>query len=130
MDYANIRDDEYTETGAGALNLSVEGERSEELIVMAQGDLVHRLGSSTMLLANAGIGYDLLNDTTSLTASYAGGGTAFTTTGIDPSPWLARVGAGVSIAAGDRAEITASYDLEGRNDFLQQTAALKFSWMF
>ncbi len=129
-DYAYIKDESYSETGAGALNLNVGSNSSDELIVMAQGNLSHSLNDQVTLKANAGVGYDLLNDTTSLTASYAGGGTIFTTQGIDPSPWLARVGAGLSYATSETSTLTASYDLEGRSDFLSQTASVKFRWMF
>jgi outer membrane autotransporter protein len=129
-DYAYIKDESYTETGAGSLNLDIDSNHVDELIVMAQGHLSHQLNDSTSLTANAGLGYDFINDTASLTASYTGGGVAFTTKGFDPNPWLARAGVGVNYQLSDSSEITASYDLEGREDFLNQTASVKFRWMF
>ena len=129
-DYAYIKDESYTETGAGALNLDVDSNHSDELIVMAQGNLGHQLNDKATIKTNLGLGYDLLNDATSLTASYTGGGTAFTTQGIDPSPWLARAGIGMNFQTGDTSEITAQYDIEGRQDFLSQTASIRFRWAF
>lgn len=129
-DYAYIREESYSETGAGALNLNVDSNSAEELMLMAQANLSHKVNDNTQLLANAGVGYDILNGTTSLTSSYAGGGAAFTTKGIDPSPWLAKVGVGVRSQATETLAITAHYDIEGKSDFLNQTASVKFRWQF
>ncbi|GLP99713.1 hypothetical protein GCM10007891_15670 [Methylophaga thalassica] len=97
---------------------------------MAQTDIDHQLNDKTTLLANMGIGYDLINDDTSMTASYTGGGTAFTTEGIDPSPWLARAGVVATFNINDYTDITAQYDVEGREDFLNQTASVKLRLSF
>jgi autotransporter family porin len=129
-DYAYIRDESYTEKGAGAINLDVDSVHSDEFILMVQTDIDHQLNDKTTLLANIGVGYDVINDDTSLTASYTGGGTAFTTDGIDPSPWLARAGVGASFTLNDYTDITAQYDVEGREDFLNQTASVKLRWSF
>nr|WP_320165868.1 autotransporter domain-containing protein [uncultured Methylophaga sp.] len=129
-DYAYIKDESYKEKGAGALNLDVDSIHTDEFIVMAQTELNHQLNEKTTLLANVGLGYDLINDDTSLTASYAGGGTAFTTEGIDPSPWLARAGVGATVNLNDFTDITAQYDVEGREDFLNQTASVKLRMSF
>ncbi|HIC47591.1 MAG TPA: autotransporter domain-containing protein [Methylophaga aminisulfidivorans] len=129
-DYAYIRDESYTEKGAGAINLDVDSVHSDEFILMVQTDIDHQLNDKTTLLANIGVGYDVINDDTSLTASYTGGGTAFTTDGIDPSPWLARAGVGATVNLNDYTDITAQYDVEGREDFLNQTASVKLRWSF
>lgn len=130
VDYTYIRDESYTETGANALNLNVDSNNSEALIIMAKGNLSHELNNQATLIANAGLGYDLINDKTSLTASYVGGGTAFTTEGLSPSPWLAKVGVGINYNISDTTAVMAHYDLEGRDDFLSQTASLRFRWVF
>ena len=129
-DYAYIKDESYTEKGAGALNLDVDSVNAEELILMAQLEANHQWTEKTSLSTTFGVGYDLINDDTSLTASYAGGGAAFTTEGLDPSPWLARVGVGATISLNELTELTASYDLEGREDFLNQTASVNMRWRF
>ncbi|HCC81245.1 MAG TPA: hypothetical protein DEQ25_08100 [Methylophaga sp.] len=129
-DYAYIKDESYTEKGAGALNLDVDSINAEELILMAQVEANHQWSESTSLSTMLGVGYDVINDDTSLTASYTGGGTAFTTEGIDPSPWLARAGVGATMSLNDMTELTASYHLEGREDFLNQTASVNMRWRF
>ncbi len=129
-DYTYIRDESYTEKGAGALNLKVNSHSTDELIVLAEGRLSHQLTDKATLVANAGVGYDVLDGKNSMTASYVGGGTAFSTQGMDVSPWLGRAGVGLTINASERTEISARYDLEGRSDFLDQTASVKVRWAF
>lgn len=129
-DYAYIQDESYTEKGAGALSLDVDSIDAEELILMAQIEANHQWRDRTSLSTTLGVGYDLINDNNSLTASYTGGGAAFTTEGMDPSPWLARAGVAATISMTDMTELTASYDLEGREDFLNQTASVKMRWRF
>jgi len=129
-DYDYIRDESYSEKGAGALNLDVDSVNAEEFILMAQLEANHQMNDTTTLSTTLGVGYDVINDDTSLTASYAGGGAAFTTEGLDPSPWLARAGFGATVSLNDMTELTASYDLEGREDFLNQTASVKMRWRF
>ena len=129
-DYTYIRDKGYTEKGADALNLKVKSHSTDELIVMAEGRLSRKLNDKAMLVANAGIGYDVLDGKNSITASYVGGGAAFRTQGMDASPWLGRAGLGLTINATETIEITAKYDLEARSDFLDQTASAKVRWAF
>jgi T5SS/PEP-CTERM-associated repeat protein len=129
-DYSYIRDHGYTETGAGALNLRVGSNDSQELIVMAKASVSQALSDRTSLVVSAGLGGDLLSHRNSLTASYTGGGAAFVTKGMKRSPWVAQAGMGVAFKASERTQITARYDVETRSDFLGQTASVKFRWMF
>ncbi|MBD3619016.1 MAG: autotransporter domain-containing protein [Chromatiales bacterium] len=129
--YTWIRDEDYTETGAGALNLSVDSRTTDELIVSADGKIVHDLKPDTAVTANLGLGYDLLSEQTSVTSAFAGAPTAtFTTEGLDPSPWLARGGLGLIRSTASGLEVTARYDAEYRADFLNQTANIKLRWAF
>lgn len=130
-DYTWIRDEAYTETGAGLLNLSVPGRSSKELILGLDGKLSHALGPRTLLTANLGVGYDVVNDRTSITAAYAGApGAAFTTQGLDRGPWLAHAGLGLVHQLPGGAELTVRYDAEHRSDLLNQTASVKARWSF
>jgi len=129
-DYFWIRNDSYTEKGAAALNLKVNAATSEQLITMVEGRLQHRLTERAALLANVGVGYDLLNNKNSIAASYVGGGASFRTQGLDLSPWIGRAGLGVSVRASERAEITARYDVDARSDFVGQTASLNMRLAF
>lgn len=129
-DYYWIREDGYTEKGAGALNLKVKDHNTDQLILMAEGRLSHAFTDKATLLANLGVGYDVLNDKNSIAASFVGGGAVFTTKGLDPSPWLGRAGLGLAVKATETVEISARYDVETRSDFFNQTASAKVRWSF
>jgi len=128
--YSYIKDDSYQESGAGALNLDVASNTTDALVISVNGDLSQRIDDQVALLASAGVGYDLLNDASSSTASFAGGGAAFTTNGLELSPVVITAGVGVNYALNDATDITVRYDLEGRSDFLSQTASAKVTWVF
>lgn len=131
FDYTWIKDKAYTESGAGALNLSVNARTTEAMVIGFDGKLAHQLNDQTTLLANLGLGYDTLNQRTSITSAFAGApGAAFVTYGIDPSPWITQAGIGAVYKTKSQMEITGRYDLEHRNSFLNQTASVKLRWLF
>ncbi len=130
-DYSWIRDESYTEKGAGALNLDVDSRSSEALVIGLDGKLVHQFNAQSSLLANLGVGYDTLNERSSVTAAFAGApGAAFRTEGLKQEPWLVRGGIGAVFKTAGGLEITGRYDAEYREDFLSQTASVKLDWAF
>jgi len=130
-DYTWIRDESYRETGAGLLNLDVDSNTTEALVVGVEGQLSHSVSQSTELGVNLGLGYDVLNEQASITSSYAGAPTAqFTTDGIDPNPWIATGGFGLTHVLAAGAELSANYDAETRSDYLSQSVSLKLRWAF
>ncbi|KGK42129.1 hypothetical protein LH51_09380 [Nitrincola sp. A-D6] len=130
-DYSWIRDEGYTETGAGALNLKVDSRTTDELILTADGKFTHEIKQGVALSANLGLGYDALNEQASIASSFAGApSAAFTTQGLKSSPWLARGGLGIVSHTSGGMEISARYDAEYRQDFLNQTASVKLRWTF
>ncbi|WP_239090220.1 autotransporter outer membrane beta-barrel domain-containing protein [Marinomonas ostreistagni] len=130
LDYSHIENRRYTETGAGALNLSVSDDQIDAFVVSLQGDLMHEFNDQWALLANAGVGYDLIDDDTSVTSTYAGGGTAFTTQGLNQAPWRVTAGVGVNYNLDDTTTLSANYDMQGKENFLSHTASAKVRWMF
>ncbi|MFM9912366.1 MAG: autotransporter domain-containing protein [Methylophilaceae bacterium] len=130
IDYTHVHTQGYTETGAGGLNLSVASDNTDELILLAEGKVNHSIRDGAFLSANLGAGYDALSERSSITSSFVGGGAAFTTQGIDPSAWLVRGGAGLTMNTGGTMEVTARYDFEVKRDFLNQTASVKFKLPF
>ena len=128
--YTLISNDSYTETGADALNLVVDGQDTDEL-VLGVGSLYQRsLNDAVTFNGELGVGYDFLNEQASITSSFSGGGSSFVTYGIDPSPWLISGGLGLTVEQGSGLEFTASYEVESRSDFLNQTASLKLLMPF
>jgi outer membrane autotransporter protein len=129
-DYTTIKENGYTETGADALNLAVDGKTTDELILAVDGKVAHAVSDATTLTANLGIGYDTQAEQTSMTTSFAGGGAAFTTNGIDPSSTVVRGGLGMVVNSSDAMEFTARYDIEKRSGYTGQTVSVKFRMPF
>ncbi len=131
IDYTLIRDHGDVESGAGALDLAVDGRTTSQLIVGADAKFTRTLGDQTTLIANAGVGYDTINRQAAISATYAGApDAAFVTYGMTQSPWLARGGIGVMFKTQAGLEFTARYDVEYRESYLNQTASVKARWAF
>ena len=130
-DYTWIGEQGYHEKGADVLNLDVDSRDVEELIFSLDGTVNYNLTANTVLSATLGAGYDAINETASITSTYAGASAAaFTTRGLDPSPWLGRGGLGLSHTLANGTEVSLRYDAESRSDFLNQSASLKARWAF
>lgn len=125
-DYTHVDTDGYTETGAGALNLDVEDSIFEEMLLTADVKGTHRLGESWNLFGNLAASYDLLNDQAQSTSTFVGGGSAFVTYGLDPSPWIMRAGAGLLKQTSTGYQFVMRYDAEGRSSgFLNQSVSAR-----
>ncbi|MGD9947228.1 MAG: autotransporter domain-containing protein [Desulfobulbus sp.] len=134
VDYTWIKDRAYRETGSSSVSpllLNVDDRRSDELILGVNSKINHKLNSSTTVNANAGVGYDVINNNTAILASYAGApGASFTTYGIDQSPWQAHGGLELVHKTKTGMEISVCYDAEYRSDLLSHSASAKLSWAF
>ncbi len=125
LDYAQVGADAYSETGAGALDLSVSSQTYRELMLSAGLKGAYQIADHVLVTANAGIGYNTLNNQTQITASYAGGGGSFVTTGLDVSPWLFTAGVGLVGMRTERLDLSLNYDLEASpSGFLNQMGSL------
>lgn len=130
-DYSSLRNKSYTESGAGALNLNVNSNDTGQFIVGIDGKVTHAVSGKSTLVANLGLGYDLIDKRSSVTSAFAGApAAAFSTQGIDSSRWLVRGGVGAVFRSSERTEVTARYDVEGRTSFLNHTASIKVRWAF
>lgn len=61
-DYTWLGDPSYNEKGAGALDLKVDSRDAEELVLSLDGKLNYRIAAHTVLSANLGGGYDVINE--------------------------------------------------------------------
>ncbi|MBV2263530.1 MAG: autotransporter domain-containing protein [Thauera sp.] len=130
LDYARLRANGYTEEG-GTSSQIVDGQRAEELVLGLDGKLSHALNDKATLVANLGVGYDLINDRDSATAAFVGApDLIFTAKGGDIDAWLVRGGLGVVGRVSETVELTARYDIEGRDGYTNQTASLKLRKSF
>ncbi|MCW5623955.1 MAG: autotransporter outer membrane beta-barrel domain-containing protein [Burkholderiales bacterium] len=129
-DYTVIKDEAYSETGAGSLNLSVDSRKFDQLILGTDARFTHYLSDRWTASANVGVGYDTMNSQAAITATFAGApGASFVTYGLDQSPWLGRGGCGVTYKIKTSVELTGRYDAEVREGFTNQTASVKLRWL-
>ena len=130
-DYSWIKDDGYTETGAGALSLNVGSRSTRQFILGADSKLTYQIDSRNTLSVDLGVGYDTIHKRDAIVAAYAGApDAAFATYGVSPSPWVVTGGLGWMIEVRQGVEITGRYDIEHRTGFLNQSASVKVRWSF
>jgi outer membrane autotransporter protein len=110
VDYTTVQSQAYTETGAGALNLSVGQQTYNTLIPSADLRIDHSLDSKLTLSANAGAGYNTLGNQVTATAAYQGGGAVFATNGLQVSPWLYNAGVGITGQIEKNLQLNVRYD--------------------
>lgn len=131
FDYNLMSNESYQESGAGALNLNLKSQTTDQLIPAIQAKVSHDAGHTIVVSGNAGVGYDLLNGANSVTSSYVGGGSAFSTTGLRASPWIIRAGLGATYKPSDAYDITVRYDREDRgSEFDNQSVTAKLRMPF
>lgn len=130
LDYTLLHTESYTENDAGGLNLKVRSQTTDQLIPSVSARLNHELNQDFSVGVNAGVGYDVLSDRNSVTASYVGGGAAFVTRGIESSPWVVRSGVGLRYNVTDDMDLSVRYDREDRGEFDAQTASVRFRKAF
>jgi outer membrane autotransporter protein len=129
-DYTWIKDESYTEKGASD-NLKVDSNTTDQWVVGIDGKLSHAFMPSTRVVANLGLGYDLLNSQSTVNSAFAAEpGIGFTTRGLDPSPWRQSAGLGVIHDTANGMEVSLRYDAEHSEGFLNQTASVKARWDF
>ncbi len=125
LDYAQVYADAYAESGAGALDLSVGSQTYRELMLTAGLKGTYQIADRILLTANAGVGYNTLQNQTQIFANYAGGGGGFATYGLDVSPWLYTAGIGLVGMRTGALDLSMHYDLEASTSgFLNQVGSL------
>lgn len=123
LQYTHLYMDDYTETGAGAVNLSVD-ERSVNLLEMGIGtDLAMDFTLDDNLLIRPELRatylYEMLGEGGGeTTARFSGGGGSFSTDSSDPSQHGVALGTGVTMVSTFGLTASVNYDAELRDGFL------------
>lgn len=124
-DFTQVGAESYRESGAGGLSLNVDSQTYRELLLSAGLRSTLELAPGLRLIARGRVGYEVLDEPVSITASYAVGGGSFITEGINVSPWLFSAGIGLAGAINDRADLDLRYDVQASpSRLLSQTATL------
>jgi uncharacterized protein with beta-barrel porin domain len=111
-DYTTVQSNAYTETGAGSLNLNANSQTYNMLLVSADLKVDQMLTEKLKMSANVGAGYNTLNNQVQMTTAFQGGGPAFTTNGLQISPWLYSAGLGISGRISKDVEMNVRYDTQ------------------
>jgi hypothetical protein len=96
------------------------------------GTLAVGLGESALFSATAGVGFDVIDDDEGIAASFVGDptSTSFVTSGVDASVWLLRGGAGLTLGSDDGIQFSANYDVEVRDEFINNSFSGKIKIPF
>jgi outer membrane autotransporter protein len=131
VDYTTVQSQAYSETGAGALNLSVGQQTYNTLIPSVDVRIDHSLASKMTLSANAGAGYNVLNNQVSASSAYAGGGPTFATNGLQISPWLYNAGVGITGQLNKNLQLNVRYDkVFSSTGYMNQMVSAKLKMPF
>ena len=134
LEFTSFRQKAYTESGAGALSLNVDGVSASRV----KGGVGARLsGEGTMASGmvyrpevHAGVYNDFRNGSVDSSASFTGGGSSFVTTGQRLQRTSFNVGAGVTFLQGKTGSVGLVYDYEGRSSYKAHNVTLQGRWSF
>ena len=135
INYNNIDQDGYTETGAAGANLAVEGASANSFRSNLGAKFATRIGvtdgwtvqpTARMIWA-----HEFNADAQEIVAQYtAAGGTSFTTQGLEPPANAAIVGFGFDFLSAQGSSMSLKYDAEVKEAFLGHTGVLQYRKSF
>jgi uncharacterized protein with beta-barrel porin domain len=96
----------------------------------ATWDVRQANGSLLSLTARTGIRYDLIGDQMDTNATFAAGGAAFDTQGLEQGRLTANIGAGLTYQSSDNWNFSVSYDLERKADFTAHSGFVRTTYSF
>jgi uncharacterized protein with beta-barrel porin domain len=112
IDYTNINTSAYTESGAQALNLSVNSQSYSQLLTSIGLRLDRDLAEKLTLSTSIGAGYNPLDNNVQITSAFQGGGSSFVTNGLNVSPWLYNAGVGITGQVSKDVSVNVRYDIQ------------------
>jgi len=130
--YRHFTNPEYSETGAGALNLNVQKFTSSELIATIGTMSYYKLDDKSKIIGNINVGYDFHDRQQSVTSAYQGASSVtFDTTGIDNGRWSYEAGIGYEKDLDDNSNINFSYNYQAQGTtFSNNTISAKYVYKF
>jgi len=133
LQYNRIHQDGYRESGAGALSLTVADATAERV----QSGLGVSLSgkkdfASTSVLPSIHVQWlhDFKDDGVDTTASFAGGGAAFSTPGQRINKDKLNLGGSLQFPMASNAMLSIHYDYEGTSGYRSQTGKIVGQWRF
>ncbi|MBT7950975.1 MAG: autotransporter domain-containing protein [Gammaproteobacteria bacterium] len=134
LEYVNLDTEDYTETGAGTLNLAVASADTSALksTVGVSIRKAFESGEDYTIMPEAHIGwrYDFLDEAQTNSSNFTGGGTAFNTQGLNPADSSFNIGGALSVYSSGNTEFQMKYDFETRSDYDAHAGFLVFRYKF
>ncbi len=128
--YSYISVESHTEKGAGALNLQNDKTTEDSLVASLGGKANYAIRENHKLFASVDFGYDFMTDQSVATSTYTGGGASFVTEGMEPDKLVYHGGLGYEMLLTNGMELTARYDVEARDDYINQAVSVNFRLPF
>ena len=133
LDYSHVSIDDYTETGAGGANLTVDSD-SIDTVELSAGltakyEYMSKSGAKITPELRAKLKYNAGDNKASTSATFAGGGNAFTTDGLEVARAGVSVGTGFTVETKD-VDFVFSYDADIKSDYLSHTGVVRARWAF
>ena len=132
--YANLDIDGYTETGAGALNLTVDGQSYETLesFLGVSASMEMETGNDTIVIPeiHAAWRYEFFDEIQVNNSTYTGGGALFTTNGFDPANHSINIGISYSMFREENIDIKFSYDFDTKADYQSHSGLINIRYSF
>jgi outer membrane autotransporter protein len=134
LKYTHYSAQDYTETGAGGANLTVNQDSVTKFEIGAGIDakwsIVQDDGSILIPQIRAGLSYDLLDDALDTSSTFAGGGAAFSTNGLHQGRLTGNLGAGITLKTPKGWDISANYDFNAKEGFQSHSGFARASIKF
>ena len=131
--YTNLNTNNYTETGAGGLNLAVDTDTLQalEFSVATEAAYNINLESGRMTPAlHVGYTYDAIGDDIQTNAAFTGGGAAFNTNGADPAQSTINAGAALTYYTNVNWDVSLNYDAQVKSDYVSHAGYVKAVYKF
>ena len=132
--YSYYDADDFTETGAGGANLSVDNDGLHVFElgvgVDASWDIKQENGGSLVPEIRAAYRYDFVGDAVESTAQFTGGGSSFSTEGAAPAQSTVNLGEAITYDTPNNWSYTANYDFEYKSDQVSNAGFVRAAYQF
>ncbi|OBX06883.1 autotransporter domain-containing protein, partial [Gallibacterium genomosp. 3] len=131
LDYQVVRNNHYSERGAGVLNLNVDAGTNQSLVSQAGIDMKARLADKFSVNTRVGVGYDLVGELASTRAAFAGApDVKFTTKGAQHGRVSGEMGIEMNYHITPAATLSVGYDASARKGYIEHTPNIMFKMAF
>lgn len=129
--FMHYRSDDYTESGAGALNLNVEANKGEQIMVGLGMNVDHQFTDQWTLYLNTRANLNVLDNRDSITATYAGDSSSdFITEGLETENVSFSGGLGLTYQQNAMTSFEFIYHTNVGSDYDGQSISAKFMRLF